>query len=371
MNIRFLAIGLMGAHVLRYLVARMCCRDVWCIAAGMSKRKLTANASVAAICISFAGIALASDATMLQDRMNYWRNEAYLCSQSKPGFPSSETGEVSQPCNDGDMTLFNGLLCLAGEAVGCDAVRDAQDSQTGEWHRSPRIRALGYNDRGDASFSPDMALGVQLYALRTRDVGRFNKWLLWMHEHVACAFAIGGSCLVRALPRFCTNDAPNGGCTVRPGDAATLSATIDYLQRNAGLPTLPDGRLRGHLSSFNDAREVIAQLDSILNKPGYSQHIFAVGIWVMRNAGVSDSGLNTAITRVAQKEENRGNAFFTYLAGDRDKALKEVLARCPSNAQPSKRPVNQWQWERDNSDKAWERSNYWDCIFMGRLLGAT
>ncbi len=145
------------------------------------------------------------------------------------------------------MTLFNGLLCAAGDERGCQAVRDAQDPTTGEWHRSPRLRVLGRNDRGKESFSPDMALGVQLYLVKAKDVERGMKWLLWLHNNVACSIKLQEKCLLYALPRFCTNDDPDKGCTMRPGDAATLAATVSYLQKTVGLPDLPDGRLRGYL----------------------------------------------------------------------------------------------------------------------------
>lgn len=313
--------------------------------------------------------ALADPLDDLRARMAFWRAEAFVCPAATPAFPSSETGEPAQPCNDGDMTLFNGLLCHAGEQRGCDAVRNAQDPSTGEWHRSPRIRALGRNDRGDANFSPDMALGVQLYALRTRDVDRFYKWLLWMHDNVACSVEIAGICVLRALPRFCTNDAPNAGCTLRPGDAALLALTVDRLQRDAGMKALPDGRLRGHLGSFGSLRNVIVEFDSLLNKPGYSQHILAVGLMVARATGAKDAGIDGALARLAGKPENQGNAFFTYLNGQRIQAIAETLQRCPGPSNPSARPVNEWQWERDTQAQAWKRSNYWDCIFMGRLLG--
>lgn len=317
----------------------------------------------------FSASAFADQVGELRTRMAFWRAEAFVCPTTTPPFPSSETGEAAQPCNDGDMTLFNGLLCFAGEQRGCDAVRAAQDPSTGEWHRSPRIRALGRNDRGDANFSPDMALGVQLYALKTRDVDRFYKWLLWMHESVACSLEIAGNCILRALPRFCTNDAPNAGCTVRPGDAAILALTVDRLQRDSGMKALPDGRLRGHLGSFGSIRNVLVELDSLLNKPGYSQHILAVGLMVAQAAGAPDPSFASAVRRLAEKPENKGNAFVTYLNGQRAQAIDETLQRCPSSTRPSLRPVNEWQWERDTQAQAWQRSNYWDCIFMGRLLG--
>lgn len=70
----------------------------------------------------------------LSDRLAFWESKALLC-EAKPGgvkFPSKPTHEISQPCDDGDMTLFNGLLCAAGDERGCVGVAEAQDPTTGE-----------------------------------------------------------------------------------------------------------------------------------------------------------------------------------------------------------------------------------------------
>lgn len=89
---------------------------------------------------------------------------------------------------DGDMTLFNGLLCLSGESTGCRAVANAQftpdkiplitcdlpdkdqfiQRNMYAWGRSPRradpCHALENEEvEGANSFSRDMFLGVLLY----------------------------------------------------------------------------------------------------------------------------------------------------------------------------------------------------------------
>ncbi|MGZ4924649.1 MAG: hypothetical protein ACXV5H_11965 [Halobacteriota archaeon] len=262
--------------------------------------------------------------------------------------------------------MFNGLLCAAGDDRGCVGVAEAQDPTTGEWFRSPRIRFNG-NDRGGSSFSPDMALGVQLYLVKTKDVVRAAKWLTWLHEHVPCSIDIFGWCLLRGLPRFCTDDVKEKGCTMRPGDAAAFSATVSFLQENAGLPALPDGRLRGYLGTFAGYGPAIEDIGSRVNKPGFSQHLGGVSILLMRLMGQTDSRINTAAAQLAEK--NPGNAFYSYLKeGKTENVRREILARCPSPTTVLKPPLRQWQWERENLDKAWEQSCYWDCIFMARMV---
>lgn len=320
---------------------------------------------------ALAGINMMAAADELADRMKLWNERAMLCPAPAgavyQSFPTKQTGE-SQPCDDGDMTLFNGLLCMAGDERGCKGVADAQDPVSGQWHRSPRLRALGYNDRGDAGFSPDMALGVQLYLVKTRDVARAQKWLTWLHEKTACSIELSGKCLVYALPRFCT-DGKGQACTIRPGDAAALAGTVNFLQKNAGLADLPDGRLRGYLGTVSGWGPFIAMMDSMLNKDGFSQHLTGVGISLYRMIGNTDPRLQEAAQRLAEK--NPRNAFFVYLnEGKSANALKITLEKCPKSDTVLTPPLYQWQWERDENETipAWKQTCYWDCIFMGRLL---
>lgn len=304
----------------------------------------------------------------LQERVAFWESKALLC-PAEPGrsaFPAKQTGDPAQPCDDGDMTLFNGLLCAAGNKHGCTGVAEAQDPNTGEWFRSPRIRLHG-NDRGGSNFSPDMALGVQLYLIKTGDVARAHKWLLWIHSHVACSIDLFGKCVLYAFPRFCTDDAEEKGCTMRPGDAAQLSATVNYMQANLGMPDLPDGRLRGYLGTFSGYGPAISEIDAMVNRPGYSQHLVAVSVHLMRSMGQNDTSIAKAARTIAEKEPR--NAYFRYLDGGPTPAVQSlVLEKCPAPDRLPVPPLHQWQWEREETDKAWEHSIYWDCIFMADLI---
>lgn len=309
--------------------------------------------------------------TELQKRMAYWQIQALMCDAGLQGvkFPSKQSDEIGKPCDDGDMTLFNGLLCASGDQRGCTGVAEAQDPTTGQWHRSPRIRLNG-NDRGGAQFSPDMALGVQLYLVATGDVVRGWKWLLWLDEHVPCAIEHNGTCYAKGLiPRFCTDDNDGRGCTMRPGDAAQLANTVSWLQKNKGMADLPDGRLRGYLGTFSGNATTLSWLSSQLNRPGYSQHLVGVEVMLLRLTGSTDAKLGDAASTL--QKANPGNAFYSYLVeGPSARVVKEVLARCPQVGSPSQSPRYQWQWERENADRAWEHSAYWDCIFLGNLIGS-
>src|SRR5690348_11546418 len=79
----------------------------------------------------------------LTERRAAWHAGAPRCGE----FPSKEA------CEDGDTTLFNGLLCASGEPLGCRAVQRAQGAD-GRFWRSPR-RVDG-NLGQPKSFSRDM-----------------------------------------------------------------------------------------------------------------------------------------------------------------------------------------------------------------------
>lgn len=314
-------------------------------------------------CLAAQQICLADE---LAERVADWQARAALC-PAPPGlssFPTKPTGRTEQPCDDGDMTLFNGLLCAAGEARGCAAVADAQDPQTGEWFRSPRIRVHG-NDRGGSSFSPDMALGVQLYLVTTKDVERARKWLVWLHDLVPCSIpGSGGGCRLHGLPRFCTDKV----CTLRPGDGAILAQTVTHLQRTAGMGPIPNGRLRGFLGTFSGLSEDVLKVDASVNKAGFSQHLTGVSVFLHRKMGSSDRRLSQAVDRLVEK--NPRNAFFVFLKeGANARATGLTLEKCPAIGVDRPPPLIQWQWERSDAEKPWEQSCYWDCIFMARLLG--
>jgi hypothetical protein len=91
----------------------------------------------------------------LQNRVSTWRNRALLCNlqgreaaRSEESFPTKEFPEEDRRipvvlCNDGDMALFNGLLCAVGESKGCDGVQNAQDrAPGGQWWRSPADKGI-------------------------------------------------------------------------------------------------------------------------------------------------------------------------------------------------------------------------------------
>jgi len=312
----------------------------------------------------FLAFARAAGAGELDDRMAYWESQALTCPAGADYIASpakQPEGAPPPPCGDGDMTLFNGLLCAAGDERGCAAVADAQNPVTGEWFRSPRLRSLG--TYSGATFSPDMALGVQLYLIKKKDAVRGEKWLKWIMDNNPCYFKICGYCVYLDFPSFC----PTPNCAVRPGDAAVLAETVNYLQTAAGMPQLPKSNLKKYLKGMSGKAPLIDAINAMVNQEGYSEHLTGVSILVSQLAGRTDPELKAAAAILALR--NPGNAFFSYISGgDKDQLLAETLARCPFSTDPSTPPLIQWQYERANGEQAWKNSCYWDCVFMGKII---
>lgn len=317
--------------------------------------------------------------------MPLWRANAPLCE----GAPSGAD------CHDGDMTLFNGLLCAAGEELACRSVKNAQDP-SGRWHRSVRF-ARDPSLRPRNSFSWDMAIGVQLYVAATSDKPALERWLAWLEAHRPCIVespAIDGKeyCLVRGIPRWCTDDTEMG-CTAKPNDLGLLATSV----RALGIPLPPpaetkipggwQGRVLKPLvkaareanATFSVARLIEATadlqpnallLDAAVNREGYPRHLVAAEILLLRRLGKGGPEIDLAASVIARKDT--GNAFFQYLVeGATDNVAAKMLAVAPSNvaALPPPAQRRDWTWQRAQGDEAWRRSKLWDFVFLGRLLG--
>lgn len=318
----------------------------------------------------------------IAELMPLWRSAAPMCEDA----PSSAN------CADGDMTLFNGLLCVAGEALGCTSVRGAQDA-SGRWHRSSRL-ARDSTLRPHNSFSWDMALGVQLYAATTRDVASLERWLNWVEKARPCLVEspkIDGVqvCLVRGWPRWCTDDTENG-CMAKPQNLATLAMTIERLGAKIPEParTKVPGGIAGQIlrplieraAEANEAfslqrlladtrglHPLIVLADAGVNREGYPRHLVAVEITLARALRAGSDDIDRAAIVLSMKEPD--NPFFRYLVeGPTKTVATRVLAVAPKSADQLPVHRDDWAWQRATNEEAWRESNLWDFIFMGRLL---
>ncbi|WP_201413893.1 hypothetical protein [Mesorhizobium sp. J8] len=325
----------------------------------------------AAITLMLCGAALVSSSLIsssstfaddLATRDTFWRNNAFLCAGSSILFPSKEVKGHPQDCDDGDMTLFNGLLCSAGEAAGCDAVALSQ-SADGRWWRSPRRIGMEAT-RYDVSFSPDQSLGVLLYVLRTGDKVRFSHWLSWIESHRPCLTKIGGKCFQYGWLRFCSDDVDKR-CTLRPADCVRLEAVAQTIGVDGSL-------CRRTMRELGLPTDILRPLGDFLlgaaavNDPGYPQHLVGVDILLARKLGVDPSKVNQAAAILTARTND--NPFFQYLnVGATAGVRAAVLSTCPAPERPSGNRF-QWTWERVARPDAWVDSMYWECIFLGDLL---
>lgn len=160
----------------------------------------------------------------LSDLARRWRHGVKYCdidrqivtSGSQGAYPTKEFEEIDkrsstpEPCNDGDMLLFNGLLCASGEGVACDAARDSQEQSMHQWWRSPGIRKEGVERQEEPNLNSDQVLGLLLYFLQRNRGEEFRHWIEWVRS--------------RGTPkRFCSlNGDQATQCTFRPTDCSLI-----------------------------------------------------------------------------------------------------------------------------------------------------
>ena len=338
---------------------------------------------LALVCVASVG-ARASNLSDVQTLVPLWLANAPKCQ----GFPSSDS------CHDGDMTLFNGLLCASGDQLGCQGVKAAQDD-SGRWHRSPRL-AADPSSKPTNSFSWDMALGVQLYAVTTGDTAALGRWLSWVEVNRPCIVEspkVGGQtyCLVRGWPRWCTDDTEKG-CTAKPQNLATLIRTVDTLGIPLPAPAedpLPGGiagavikklqdesreanatlSLKRLLESARGQQPTILLLDAAVNREGYPRNLAGTEILLARRLGLSSREVALAALILGEKEP--ANAFFQYLVdGPTERVAGLLLKVAPKTAAQIPAKKDDWTWQRAQSEETWKEANLWDFVFMARLLGA-
>jgi hypothetical protein len=166
---------------------------------------------------------------------------------------------------------------------------------------------------------------------------------------------------------------------MKPGDGATLSQVVSYMQQHYNMPSLPiNSRLRGYLGTWSDYHEFTAGIEGILQDPGYPTHLSVVTVYIMQNMGIHDFDEEVSIFFL--KTVNQRNAFFGFVgSGGKLGQGNVTIESCPSpdndfhllpgwNSHMT--PGNDtWHWQNNLSDGDWAHSDYWDCIFLAHLNG--
>jgi hypothetical protein len=345
----------------------------------------------------------------MANQLDEWRKYAYMCEAApdKVPFPSKpETdGRNPGPCDDGDMTLFNGLLCYSGESIACDAVRRSQTSD-GRFWRSP-LRAqtnnLHYeegqrfsaNQGHDKSFSDDMEAGVLLWAIKTKNDPNTRaaliNWFKWMSNNRPCIqprlldwcptwddwrrSCPGEGCVLRNLPRYCDDAA----CTMQPVhrdiDNAVYSFVVgdeppdgigNYNNKanellalswvfTLGRLALPASVTSAYLNlsvgeKIYDSTRLESQ-DAVerffgKRRSGYPLHKTAIRAWMLVQINRPDQQrAKDALDYIAKVEPD--NALFQFFnEGPTERVKQLVVSYCPRGIDVEKSTRLEWMWEQ-------------------------
>jgi len=232
-------------------------------------------------------------------------------------------------CDTGDAALFNGLLCSSGTQKACAGVANAQNKSTGQWFRSEFYK----DNSTENSFSKDMAKGVLLYLLTTKDTESAELWLKYIHK----------------TKRLCTDD-DDKRCSIVP----TTWALFNYVWSKLGLEKTQNMKA-GIIGNS------VANLMSAKTSPlGYQLHLVGVSLYIKILTGNMQSNDYKAIEVLVKRQPD--NPFFLFLSeGSSKKVIDKTLEWCTADA-PRER--EQWSFERDTSQEAYINKMGHDCIFL-------
>ncbi|MNF40647.1 hypothetical protein D3C85_475380 [compost metagenome] len=274
-------------------------------------------------------------------------------------FPAKYHPLTSPPEYDsGDMSLFGGLLCIAGVSEGCELVRRSQGPD-GRFWRSPNH----IGDVGTDTFTGDQINGVFLYFATQRDPVAFSRYLDFLRTNAQPVPSV-------ALPldtayRSCRDD-PLLKCLLAGSEWLVLNSIASQY----GLETEIPADVRNATSRFGDQFDDLVW-PAMFAPRGYELHLISMKISVARLLGHRTRALKMAAAIISAREPE--NPFFRYLhLGPDQSILTKLSSKCYID--PNRRDYYQWQWERSEIDidqsgqRPWEASMGWDCVFMYSLL---
>lgn len=256
--------------------------------------------------------------------------------------------------DDGDATIFNGLLCLANIDYGCRAVAGAQGPD-GRFWRSPN--RVGHSEIN--SFSGDQMNGVLGFLAQTRNATSLIRLLDYLQ----------GNRISLPLPSYqldngyksCLDDKDN---TCLVGGAAWI--VIHQLAQGMNLTDHLPADMKDPTAKFNRPPSVLVW-EALLTPAGYRLHLVGIQIFLAQKLGSATSEHALAAKLLAARQPR--NPFFLFLhLGPDDRVLEELDSKCIID--PAAIEFTQWAWERSDDSDAWKKSMRWDCAFMYALLGS-
>lgn len=243
-------------------------------------------------------------------------------------FSSNENG-----CDQGDLALFAGISCLAGETSLCNDVALSQ-GKNGRWWRGPsRVD----NDEIN-SFSRDQSMGVLAYLIATRNRSRAEAWMNWLQSNSG----------------FLCTKSTDDRCLIMPGNWGLFARVWNAL----GLePT-------GPMTTWSAYSEIILFIEAMTAPLDFPLHLVAVHLWLLKSMGYSHPLLSLIADQI--KRRDAANPFFRFLSeGPSEDLGRLALELCPE--QPTGRRAD-WAWQRPSSSQPWRVSNGHDCVFLLNLL---
>lgn len=229
-------------------------------------------------------------------------------------------------CNTDNSVLWSGLLCASGSKIDCEYVARSQ-SKDGRWWRYP-----SHADSKN-SFSRDMALGVMLYLVTTKDKSRANSWLSWIRRHDL---------------KLCT-DATDDRCLITPN----LWNAMWYTWKGINLNPTQNMEL-AHVVEDSWLTQEAKRVD------GFRLHLVVIQAWIRALTGRWNQDAKNASRNAYSRFQS--NAFFALVAGAASQETARLtLSRC-TGERPNVRA--DWMWQRTEN----VASMGWDCIFIANLL---
>ena len=240
------------------------------------------------------------------------------------------TNDPDGDSSTGDSLLFDGLLCFAGEAASCEAVRRSQDAG-GQFWRSPEWVGREYGS--GSTFSRDMSLGALAGILGTGDKPMAELWGHYVKNHDY---------------RLCPDEA---NCKLNnPIIWSTFRHVFDAV-----------GAARFGIMWASEHGHEGLSLQAKGAPVGFQLHLTGVHVLLLQHVGIRKP---TTSQILANRQPE--NPFFAYLNGETDRAIDLALRHCPAS-QPASRHL--WMWEREIPHPRPDlQSGGWDCVFIGRLL---
>ncbi|MEY2987531.1 MAG: hypothetical protein RJB13_1052 [Pseudomonadota bacterium] len=239
-------------------------------------------------------------------------------------------------CSVGDAALFNGLMCLSGDELACEAVRRSQGSDGRMWRAELRVAADAVN-----SFSRDMALGVLAYIVETRDVGLAQRWFAWIKQNDL---------------RLCRESTDNR-CSITPPVWTLFREVWLYLGLTPEKEMSPTSSLWIDTSFVTLVQAQFAPL-------GFEVHLTAVSLLLKSKMGQRSDTLKSLAAALVARQP--GNPFFVYLnEGPSFRAVQLTNQWCPANPPEYK---SEWSFERSIEQQPWLRSMGWECVMLINLI---